>query len=197
MAHVSVIDNETQPVGAVLVHGIRSAADVKIATAFAKKTGLDEIVDSLEFALARGSSACLVYGLDFCITDDAALTEFAALAEEYPSFSHYVYSDWRLTFHPKLYIWKSTGGQVTAVVGSSNLTAAGLWRNLEVNAVISGGAGETPIAEGRPSSTGSGTTEVYSSQIPTMWRNIDGYAHGLVGRVRRDRRGDCETTTSS
>lgn len=150
MAKTRVIDNEADPVLEVLAEKLRGARDVRIATAFAKQSGVTKVANGVERVLKNGGEVCVVYGLDFCITDPDAIRMFVELSASYEHCSQFAYSEWGLAwshaFHPKLYILAQKA--ITHVIaGSSNLTGGGLETNVEVNVVISGRATEPPIKQ--------------------------------------------------
>ena len=153
MVETRIIDNATRPAGDELLASLAWASDVRIATAFAKGSGVSRIVGPLAQVLARGGEVHVVYGLDFHITDPEAMEGFTRLAEEYSEVSHYTYSKWGLAlnhaFHPKLYICTDGIGNAHVMVGSSNLTHAGLWDNVETNAVVTGALDEPAIVDAR------------------------------------------------
>ncbi len=153
MAEIRIIDNATRPAGDELLASLAWASDVRIATAFAKGSGVSRIIDPLAQILAKGGEVHVVYGLDFHITDPEAMEEFTRLAEEYSEVSHYTYSKWGLAlnhaFHPKLYICADRTGSAQVMVGSSNLTRAGLWDNVETNTVVTGASDELAVVDAR------------------------------------------------
>lgn len=150
MVNVKIIDNEAEPVLNVLADKMQRARDVKIATAFAKRSGIDKVAKSVERVLKDGGEVCVVYGLDFRITDPDAMRMFVELSASYENCSQYAYSEWGLAlthaFHPKLYILAQKA-KTYVIAGSSNLTGGGLETNVEVNAVVSGRATEPPIKQ--------------------------------------------------
>ncbi len=151
MAETRIIDNATRPAGDELLDSLAWASDVRIATAFAKRSGIARVREALVRLLSKGGAVRVVYGLDFHITDPEAIEQFIEIAEAYPGATHYAYSDWRLslshTFHPKLYICTDISGKAHVITGSSNLTYAGLSENIEVNAVVTGDVSECVIVD--------------------------------------------------
>lgn len=148
---IRVIDNATQPVGDELLASLRWASDVRIATAFAKRSGVSMIIDPLKGMLANGGAAQIIYGLDFHITDPDAMEQFTSLDAEYDGVTHCAYSGWELAFdhafHPKFYMCADSEGNAQVIIGSSNLTRGGLWENVETNVIISGTVADPAIAE--------------------------------------------------
>jgi phosphatidylserine/phosphatidylglycerophosphate/cardiolipin synthase-like enzyme len=100
--------------------------------------------------LARGGRAEFIVGLDFNLTEGAALQELACLAHETRRVRLLCFSEAALgsegTFHPKLYLVANERARWTVVLGSSNLTAGGLRQNVEINVLLSGRQDEQPVA---------------------------------------------------
>ena len=69
MTDVRVIDNTKRSAGDELIESLRWATDVRIATAFAMKSGVARLIKPLEDVLSRGGTLTVVYGLDFHTTD--------------------------------------------------------------------------------------------------------------------------------
>jgi hypothetical protein len=105
------------------------------------------VSDSLSAGASRGAEAEFLVGLDGHATEPEAVWELFDLCEKYASFSLYCYA--RLPsalYHPKLYLLRSAD-EVVCSVGSSNLTAGGLSRNVEINLVLSGAVDEEPVSD--------------------------------------------------
>lgn len=111
--------------------------ELKIAVAWAKKSGLGRLWDALEAFRARGGAVTLIVG----VSEGGATKEGLELAMEIADAA-YVFHDPRRTFHPKVYFTKSTSGERSLLVGSSNLTAGGLGWNYEASTWIDWDAGE-------------------------------------------------------
>ena len=149
MADVRIIDNATRRAGDELTASLEWATDIRIATAFATKAALRKILAPMEQMLARGGSVTVMYGLDCHITDPEVIEQLRQLADSYPKARQYVHLTWadtvNQTFHTKLYI-AIGGAQVAQVlIGSSNLTIGGLWRNMEANALLRGSVTDEAI----------------------------------------------------
>lgn len=110
-----------------------ASQDVFISVAFLKSTGLDQVLNDLKQALARGCNLSVIAGLDFYLTDPQALNALFALQKEFPHFQlRLVRADKASTFHPKFYRFRLPD-TVTVIVGSANLTGGGLERNIEAS----------------------------------------------------------------
>ena len=149
MADVRIIDNATRRAGDELTASLEWATDVRIATAFATQAALRKILNPMEKLLARGGGVTVMYGLDCHITDPEVIEQLRQLENSYPKAKQYVHLAWadtvNQTFHTKLYI--AIGGEQVAqvLIGSSNLTIGGLWRNTEANALLRGSLNDDAI----------------------------------------------------
>ena len=151
MANVDVISNADKPLKGVLKQVLASADEFRVASAFLNSGGLDVVLPDIARILENEGSVTVLHGADFRITDPRAVWNLVNLRERYANFLYLVHFDWDLTtsqrFHPKLYMSTADYRSYTAVVGSSNLTYSGLTRNEEVNVVLTGERGETPIRQ--------------------------------------------------
>ncbi len=134
---MSVVDNLSRNLASVLVPLMADAEEVRAAVAFVSQEGLRTILPSVQKCLQRNGRMEFLVGLDLAVTEPAALWELQELSNSTPRFSWYCLLDLATggIFHPKLYIMEQADS-VTAVIGSSNLTAGGLSRNAEVNVAI-------------------------------------------------------------
>lgn len=110
--------------------------ELKIAVAWAKRSGLGRVWDALEDFKAQGGKIVLVVG----VSEGGATKEGLNLALDI-SDEGYVYHDPQRTFHPKVYFASSTGKR-SLMVGSSNMTAGGLSWNYEASIWVDWDAGE-------------------------------------------------------
>ncbi len=145
---VRIINNQSSSMAALLVSGLSDAQDTRMAVAFVSKAGLDLLRPAIDGALARDATLEFLVGLDMEITDPAALQDLYNLSRQSLQARLYCYASATAIamYHPKLYLMRRNSN-VTTIVGSSNLTPAGLERNVEVNAVLSGTTRDGAIAE--------------------------------------------------
>ncbi len=104
---------------------------IKIATAFAHKSGWDMIKDSV---LRSSGEVRIIAGLHFFQTEPLLLESWLKESCRSDKFVCHVVSTsspTRWTFHPKVLIVKNGEGRGFAIVGSGNLSAGGLCNNLE------------------------------------------------------------------
>ena len=135
MPNTQVITNRDQPLGELLRQRLQGAIEFRAATAFLNSGGLALVLPDFERTLLNEGSVHLMHGPDFRIVDPDAVETLTDLRARFGNFHYYVHTEKR--FHPKVYIIDSEDF-ATAVVGSSNMTHAGLSSNDEVNAVLTG-----------------------------------------------------------
>lgn len=111
--------------------------ELRIAVAWAKKSGLGRVWDALDGFRVQGGTVTLIVG----VSEGGATKEGLELAMEIADAA-YVFHDPRRTFHPKVYFTASSTGERSLLVGSSNLTAGGLSWNYEASTWIDWGEGE-------------------------------------------------------
>ncbi|KQQ98482.1 hypothetical protein ASF74_12945 [Arthrobacter sp. Leaf145] len=110
--------------------------ELKIAVAWAKRSGLGRVWDAMEQFKKQGGRVVLVVG----VSEGGATKEGLQLALDVAD-EGYVYHDPQRTFHPKVYFASSTGKR-SLLVGSSNMTAGGLSWNYEASIWVDWEAGE-------------------------------------------------------
>lgn len=99
--------------------------ELRISVAWAKRSGLGRIWDSLQEFRDAGGKVVLIVG----VSEGGATKEGLAMALEVADQA-FVFHDPRRTFHPKVY-FASSATKRSLLVGSSNLTAGGLSWNYE------------------------------------------------------------------
>ncbi|QBZ98862.1 phospholipase D-like domain-containing protein [Flavobacterium sangjuense] len=101
---------------------------VDIFVAFVSTSGLRNIMDELQAFQAAGGAIRLYVGVNLNATSREALEALIASGIE----TYVIYSPNSIIYHPKIYVFN--GAQVCrAIVGSSNLTASGLFQNVEAS----------------------------------------------------------------
>lgn len=111
-------------------------SDLRIAVAWAKRSGLGRIWDTLDTFRSQGGHVQLIIG----VSEGGATKEGLELALAGADES-YVFHDPRRTFHPKVY-FGSSAQERSLLVGSSNLTAGGLGWNYEASLWVDWDKGE-------------------------------------------------------
>lgn len=96
--------------------------------AFVSTGGIKNIEEQLISFKNRGGKICLYVGVDLNGTSKEALSKLIEL--EIPTYI--VFSPNKIIYHPKVYTFKGNDDNIV-IVGSSNLTAAGLFQNIEAS----------------------------------------------------------------
>jgi HKD family nuclease len=113
------------------------ASSFKSAVAFLSSEGYREIEPLLLKLLRKQKHAQLVVGIsEYGITDWQPLARLHSLRMKYPNLSVKVFKN--RGFHPKLFLSEFENGKFSILIGSSNLTAGGMRRNIEANILLEG-----------------------------------------------------------
>jgi hypothetical protein len=103
---------------------------IEIAVAWARRSGTQYLEEPFERFLSRGGFAQITIGVDIENTSAEGLKDFLAL-EAIGSIETYIYhNEADTTFHPKVYLFRNDS-DARLIVGSNNLTQAGLFLNTE------------------------------------------------------------------
>jgi HKD family nuclease len=119
---------------------LRRSQVTRIAVAFLSIDGYQELADTLYDVLADGRRVKFVVGISrYHSTNWEALEKLVRLSNTFPSLEIRYYNN--EGFHPKIFIFEE-GNNLKVIVGSSNLTSAGLKKNIEANVLLDGEADE-------------------------------------------------------
>lgn len=150
-----LVHQPEESLGQVLTNALAKAqsGDLKwrefdFASAWINQSGAAALEPALRSYLANGGSIRGTVGLDFMGTTEEGLRVLIALQTGHPgNAKFFVYkNEWGgSTFHPKVYAF-SNSTETLLVVGSNNLTGAGLHTNVECSLCITGQTNEEPIA---------------------------------------------------
>jgi HKD family nuclease len=144
-AKIQILSNTNYPLSGVLKSELIESTKAQIAVAFLRRTGIDEIYKSLDYALRENKAQVeIIAGLDFKTTDSNALLALKDIEDKQKNFRFYCFGDKRdnyndLVFHPKIYLFEtalSRNTKFTSIIGSSNLTGGGLTSKFEVNSIF-------------------------------------------------------------
>lgn len=122
---------EERRLGHVLGELLQDAVSFHAVTAWAQTSGLRQVEAAIQGLRARGGTASAILGIDGGIATREALQLAIELFDPVLVFHD---AGSRL-FHPKLY-WVESPSCVSIVVGSSNLTGAGLFASYEANLLV-------------------------------------------------------------
>ena len=107
------------------------------AVAWVRRSGTKHIEGALKAFLERGGTASFCVGLDAKNTSKEGLESLLGL-EQYGYSQVFVYhNEANLLYHPKVYLFSNTKA-ARLIVGSNNLTEAGLFRNTEAGLQLDG-----------------------------------------------------------
>lgn len=107
----------------------KDAQQISWITAFAMKSGVKLMLDSLKEAHNHDAQIQLLVGDYLCITQPEALT---LLHEALPNAEMRLYKTRGISFHPKAYLYQHSDAQ-HVIVGSSNLSKSALVNGVEWN----------------------------------------------------------------
>jgi HKD family nuclease len=100
----------------------------RACVAFAKASGVLRLAPALRAFMDQGGGVEIVVGVD----EDHTSRQALELLTKY-SNAVFVFHNPSATFHPKMYMFEIPDEQATVFIGSSNLTAGGLFTNYEIN----------------------------------------------------------------
>ena len=100
-----LVDNIKSPNHLSLIKDlIQQSNEVWISVAFLKQSGLNELKDSVQEALNKGTVFKVYCGLDLCITEPSGLRQlYSMLKEGDKNKLKILFPDGQFTFHPKIY----------------------------------------------------------------------------------------------
>jgi HKD family nuclease len=144
------------PLGPEISNSLKSGdyENFRMVVAYAKKSGIGRLHDDLKYFKENGGKTEAVIGIDQSITSYQALLNLSTFAE---SNLYIHYDKGSISFHPKIYLFGNDTIE-KAIIGSSNLTAGGLYLNFEAN-----------VAVNFDSSADSNNLK---SQITLYWQNL-------------------------
>jgi hypothetical protein len=104
---------------------------IEIAVAWVRRSGTQQLEQSFKRFLGRGGFAQITVGVDIENTSEEGLQDLLDWRSAGTIETHiYHNEDVNTTFHPKVYLFHNDAS-ARLIVGSNNLTAAGLFRNTE------------------------------------------------------------------
>ena len=119
-----------------------------VAVAWVRRSGTRHVVPYLQDFLADGGTARFTVGVDIENTSQEGLEDLLSLAESGTSETFIYHNESAVTFHPKLYLFSNVQ-RARLIVGSNNLTEAGLFTNTEAGLQIDAGIDDEVIRDTR------------------------------------------------
>lgn len=120
----------------------------EVAVAWVRRSGTCHLLPNLQVFLARGGTARFTVGVDIENTSQEGLQDLLELAAYGMSEVFVYHNESNSTFHPKLYLFANQS-DARLIVGSNNLTEAGLFINTEAGLLIDVSADDPLIVETR------------------------------------------------
>lgn len=126
--------------------GHRRWHTVEFAVAWANYSGMNTVFDSMQSFLAGGGCTRVTVGLDFGNTTYEGLGRLLELEHDADIITHVFFDENQAcTFHPKVFLF-SNDEEARLLVGSNNMTGAGLETNIEAAVGFSGTLSDETIS---------------------------------------------------
>ena len=117
---------------------------IDIAVAWVRASGIAHLTPSLTRFLENGNHLKVVVGIDLDNTSKEGLEALLGLESRGAATVYVHHNEAGTIFHPKLYLFRNAV-RATLIVGSNNITEAGLFRNTEAGLAINVGVGDDVI----------------------------------------------------
>lgn len=145
---------------------------LQFAVAWVRRSGTKHIGASLSEFVSRGGTARFTVGVDIENTSKEGLEDLIGLEKMGDSETYIYHNEANPTFHPKVYLLENEE-KSRLIVGSNNITEAGLFANTEAGLQIEASSQDPVIEEAR------NTLE--------YWRNEDtGFVRKLDNELLKD-----------
>lgn len=122
---------------------------IECAVAWSNRAGVTRLFTSMQEFLAEGGCVRITAGLDFGRTTYEGLSQLLSLESEVDMTTHVFFDENpAITFHPKVFLF-SNDEEARLLVGSNNMTGAGLSTNVEAALSFSGNLEDSVIQDAR------------------------------------------------
>ncbi|TFB10222.1 hypothetical protein E3V36_04600 [Candidatus Marinimicrobia bacterium MT.SAG.2] len=149
LTHETVIGNEI-----TTSLGSGQYKNFKMVVAFAKNSGIGRLYNDLSSFSNQGGKVEAIVGIDQKVTSYQSLINLKAITKE----NLYIHHDnGTINFHTKMYLFGNTEID-KVIVGSSNLTAGGLYMNFEANISVNLDSSKSTIR--------------FRNQVENYWKNL-------------------------
>ena len=147
--HIELVSNQDRTkFGTILSESLDDAVMFKMASAYLSWEGLENLKNPIERILNQGGKVNVLHEADVSVTKPKAIEWLSEVDYRHEQMKYrVVVPGIGATFHPKMYIVRNLREQYTALIGSSNTTSGGLYRNDEINIVVKGNRANSVIAE--------------------------------------------------
>ena len=121
---------------------------IEIAVAWVRRSGTQHLKPSLKKFLGGGGFAQITIGVDIENTSAEGLRDFLDLQADGSIETHIHHNEAATTFHPKVYLLRNDA-HARLIVGSNNLTGAGLFVNTEAGLQLDAPLDDSLIRDAR------------------------------------------------
>jgi HKD family nuclease len=148
--HLAMVYN--QPVGHRFGTALQEFFDegewtrADIAVAWVRRSGTQHLLPSFRDFLHEGGTLRLIVGIDIENTSQEALQDLLCLTADGTAHLFVYHNEASVTFHPKVYLFRNDQS-ARLVIGSNNLTQAGLFTNTEAGLQVDAGLRHPVIVE--------------------------------------------------
>lgn len=158
---------------------------ISILVAYAKHSGVARLAPALEGFVAAGGTLSAAVGLDQGQTTIEALELLQQIGA---AVSVFYDEDGNRTYHPKVYLFEGGAKHAWLAVGSSNLTAGGLYLNYEASTILTGKSARDAAANAQLRSVFDGTSKHAKALDPTLFQSLIDNGYILTEQRARERR---------
>src|SRR3972149_786960 len=136
--------------GKALINSIESGAwsRIEVAVAWVRQSGTRHIKPSLKKFLESGGIARFTVGIDIENTSKEGLDDLLELQDIGDCESYIYHNEANAIFHPKVYLLQNET-RSRLIVGSNNITEAGLYVNTEAGLQIEAESNDPLVTEAR------------------------------------------------
>jgi HKD family nuclease len=136
--------------GKALIGSIESGEwkRIEIAVAWVRRSGTKHVKPCLSNFLSAGGIAKFTVGIDIENTSKEGLEDLLGLQDIGDSESYIYHNEANATFHPKVYLLQNEN-RTRLIVGSNNITEAGLYVNTEAGLQLDAASNDPLIVEVR------------------------------------------------
>ncbi len=121
---------------------------IEVAVAWVRRSGTRHIKPCLAKFLATGGTAKFTVGIDIENTSKEGLDDLIELQDVGDCESYIYHNEANATFHPKVYLFQNKS-RTRLIVGSNNITEAGLYVNTEAGLQIEAAGNDSLVVEVR------------------------------------------------
>jgi len=121
-------------------------AELDVAVAWVRRSALDHLAPHIKKFLETGAKARFVVGVDLLNTTREGLQSLLDLESSGDCSTFVYHNEAEGVFHPKVYLFRrQNDGKL--IVGSNNLTGAGLFQNTEAGLSVEGPCSAKPVSD--------------------------------------------------